>query len=371
MADPFTSEASMKAILPTLSKLLLQWYKAHARELPWRQNRDPYRIWISEVMLQQTTVAAVVPFYEKFMNRFPHLKSLAQAPVEDVLQYWAGLGYYSRARNLHKSAIHLQKRGGFPKTAAELLELPGFGPYTSRAVSSLAFGEAVGVLDGNVIRILSRVFNAPIEHWKTPGKLHLQNLADQFAQSGPSAELNQAMMELGATVCTPKNPACLICPWMQKCEARKANAVSKLPLAKPRREQETWIWSVELFEKQDQFLLVKPETTPVLKKQWIFPGEFTQTRQKPKDFAFKHSITHHNIYIRIQKILKWRALKAKDQKWVPASELSSVNPSSMLQKVLQHARSPLSSPDALKKPTRLKSRKANHSSVPPLKSARN
>ena len=140
---------------------LITWYKENKRDLPWRNpqgsrgSKDPYRIWISEVMLQQTTVTAVIPFYEKFMNRFPKVQDLAQAKIEDVYEYWAGLGYYSRARNLHKAA-QMFAENGFPKTAAELIEYPGLGPYTSRAIASLAFGEKVGVLDGNVIRVLSR-----------------------------------------------------------------------------------------------------------------------------------------------------------------------------------------------------------------------
>jgi A/G-specific adenine glycosylase len=210
---------------PIESRNLIDWYRGIRRDLPWRKDRDPYRIWISEVMLQQTTVVAVIPFYEKFLKRFPTLKDLAISPVEDVLEYWAGLGYYSRARNLHKSSQVLHVNG-FPKTAAELLELPGFGPYTARAVSSLAFDEKTGVLDGNVIRILSRKFGRSVEWWKPKGRNELQEIADALAQTEHSADLNQGMMELGATICTPAKPACLLCPWQRSCLARRRGRIA-------------------------------------------------------------------------------------------------------------------------------------------------
>src|SRR6185312_12760226 len=159
---------------------LLEWYRANRRELPWRASRDPYRIWISETMLQQTTTTAVIPFFERFVARFPDLKALAQSTEAEVLEMWSGLGYYSRARNLHKAAQALVARGGFPQTHEELAEFPGFGPYTARSVASLAFDQAVGVVDGNVIRVLSRCEGEDWEWWRPNVRQQIQNRADAW-----------------------------------------------------------------------------------------------------------------------------------------------------------------------------------------------
>lgn len=285
-------------------------------------------------MLQQTTVVAVIPFYERFLSRFPDVKTLAKSPLEEVLEAWAGLGYYSRARNLHKAAQQIADQG-FPKKAAELLELSGFGPYTSRAVASLAFDEAVGVLDGNVIRVLSRVMGISSKWWTTKDREVLQNLSDEIAQHGPPHLMNQGLMELGATICTPHSPACLLCPWSQSCVARNENKVSKLPLKKPRKESEVWIWKPVVLKKKDKLALVKNNYVPFLKGQWIFPGTAKKALLKPKKYDVKHSITHHEIYIAIQDSLESKDLQKKAIQWVSEKELKKINPSSMLQKVLQ------------------------------------
>ena len=215
---------------------LQTWYEKNKRPLPWRQNKNPYFIWISETMLQQTTTAAVVPFFERFISRFPTLNSLAHAKESEVVEAWAGLGYYSRARNLHKSSKILNELKEFPKSYEELIELPGFGPYTSRSVSSIAFSQSVGVLDGNVIRILTRKHNLNIEWWKTKERRVLQDLADQYVKDKESSVINQALMELGATVCTPKNPKCILCPWLKSCEAKKNKTIDELPVKKAKKE---------------------------------------------------------------------------------------------------------------------------------------
>ena len=244
---------------------LINWYVQNRRELPWRKHKDAYKIWISEVMLQQTTVAAVVPYYEKFISRFPTVHILAKAKEEDVLEHWAGLGYYSRARNLHRSAQHLSK-SGFYKTAAELIELPGFGPYTSRAVASIAFNEPVGVLDGNVIRVLSRRFGLKLDWWNTKEKQILQNLSDQLAATKKNSEINQGLMELGASICTPKKPLCLLCPWKKRCVSFAKGIVESLPLPKPKVNFEIWHWTLKPHLKNDFIHLTPNATTPFLKK---------------------------------------------------------------------------------------------------------
>lgn len=298
--------------------------------MPWRENKDPYRIWLSEVMLQQTTVAAVIPFYERFLKTFPKIENLAKAPEGEVLQAWAGLGYYSRARNLHKASKILAEKG-FPKTAAELLELPGFGPYTSAAVASIAFGDPSGVLDGNVIRVLTRFYGLHVDWWNTVARKDLQARADAFAKAGQPDEINQAMMELGATVCTPSSPACLICPWAKDCVARETNQITNLPRPKPRRASEIWIWSPTVHLRGSKVGLALNETGPVLKNQWIFPGKFEKATKKPKKFDARHGITHHDLYIQIQQN---SAKPTGTLKWVNLPELTQVTPSQILQKVL-------------------------------------
>jgi A/G-specific adenine glycosylase len=317
---------------------LVEWYRGVRRELPWRKNRDPYRIWISEVMLQQTTVQAVIPYYEKFLKRFPLLESLATSPVEDVLEYWAGLGYYSRARNLHKSAQALHEKG-FPKTYRELIEFPGFGPYTARAVSSLAFDEKTGVLDGNVIRVLSRMYGMAVEYWKPAGRDQLQTIADHLAQTEAPADLNQGMMELGATVCTPLSPACLLCPWRDRCVARREDRIEELPLKKPRRAREIWLWSPVISVKKGSVYLEPNSYAPFLKGHLLPPGSVKRLNAKPKSFAFKGTVTHHDIFVSVAKSpsTKTSPKTAKEGKWVALSNLKRDVPVSLIRKAIDAA----------------------------------
>ncbi len=332
-ASETAGNPDMKLLAASLANGLVIWYRDHKRDLPWRLSRNPYRIWISEVMLQQTTVAAVIPFYERFLKTFPTVQSLASAPLEKVLTLWSGLGYYSRARNLHKAAIALAARKDFPRTAAELEELPGLGPYTSRAIASLAFDQNVGVLDGNVIRVLCRVLGLEVEYWKPRGRDELQKWADALAQHPQPADLNQGMMELGATVCTPQSPVCLLCPWNENCVARAEGRVATLPLKKPRKDFEIWCWHPQIVMRENRVALVQNPDLPFLKGQWVFPGTIEQVKKKPKDFDLRHGITHHQIYIQLQESPR-KKLHEKDVKWCSIPELSSINPSILLQKVL-------------------------------------
>ncbi|MFP5518525.1 MAG: A/G-specific adenine glycosylase [Bdellovibrionia bacterium] len=315
-------------------KLLIKWYNANKRNLPWRQNKDPYRIWLSEVMLQQTTVVAVIPYFERFLLRFPNIQSLAAAEVHEVEEAWAGLGYYSRARNLHKAAIELSKID-FPKTWQELIQLPGFGPYTSRAVSSIAFQEKVGVIDGNVIRVLTRYLGLKWKWWEPQWRDKLQEISDRFAELGEADSVNQGLMELGATVCTPQSPTCMMCPWLKSCKAHQEDLIEKLPLKKVRRKPEVWIWHVDLVQnRQKELGLVVNDYLPFLKGKPVFPGRIYQSEKKPTQFDLKHSITHHNIYVLIQ---KGKVSTKKKYQWSSAENLKKLNPSSALQKILRVA----------------------------------
>jgi len=320
---------------------LLEWYSVHQRKLPWRYTGvsktkskvDPYKVWISEVMLQQTTVVAVIPYYEKFLKRFPTLQDLATSSIEEVLELWAGLGYYSRARNLHKAA-QLLSQNHFPKTAEELIQYPGFGPYTSRAVASISFNDPVGVLDGNVIRVLCRRYGLDIPWWNTDMKSFLQNLSDLFAQQGNPSEINQALMELGATVCTPQKPICLLCPIKKDCIAKSTNTIESLPLKKARRQKEIWIWKPEVHIRKNQIALTQEHDAPFLKKTFIFPGKFVKNETAPLQFLIKHNITHHEIYVQPTVNKSGSKQQSFSWKWVEMDELAKINPSSLLKKTL-------------------------------------
>ncbi len=221
-------------------KNLLAWFTQFQRDLPWRKNKDPYRVWLSEIMLQQTRVAAVIPYYERFLARFPTVNSLAEAQQEEVLRLWSGLGYYSRARNLQKAAqqIVAQHAGIFPMAADDALELPGIGAYTAAAILSIAYDKQLAVLDGNVARVLARLEAIQGDLRAGSQWQRLQHLADMLLDPQLSGDWNQAMMELGATVCTPRSPQCLLCPIQEFCQARKLGLVDAIPEKRRKRATE-------------------------------------------------------------------------------------------------------------------------------------
>jgi len=223
--------------LLTFRKQLLGWFLQFRRDLPWRRTGDPYRIWLSEIMLQQTRVAAVIPYYERFLSRFPNIEALATAPEDDVLRYWSGLGYYSRARNLQKAAqqIVAEHAGKFPTELRNVLALPGIGNYTAAAILSIGFNKKYAVLDGNVARVLARLGAVRDDVRESRRWRKLQESADTYLDKDSPGDWNQALMELGATLCTPKSPQCLLCPAMQFCEGRKLGIAESLPETRKKR----------------------------------------------------------------------------------------------------------------------------------------
>jgi A/G-specific adenine glycosylase len=214
-----------------IASRLLAWYRAGHRDLPWRRTRDPYAIWVSEIMLQQTQVATVIPYYLRFMERFPTVEALAVAPEDEVLGHWAGLGYYSRARHLQRGAREVLARhaGRIPATVDALLHLPGIGRYTAGAIASIAFQQTAPILDGNVIRVLCRLYGLRGDPKRAPLHGRLWELAESLIPEGDSGDFNQALMELGATVCTPASPRCVGCPLAERCEARRLGLQEALP----------------------------------------------------------------------------------------------------------------------------------------------
>ncbi|MFC5066693.1 A/G-specific adenine glycosylase [Flaviflagellibacter deserti] len=226
---------------------LLAWYDRHRRRLPWRagpgERADPYRVWLSEIMLQQTTVVAAGPYFLKFLDRFPDVRALAAAPLDDVLRLWAGLGYYARARNLHACAKAVVERHGgmFPDSEDALLDLPGIGAYTAAAISAIAFDRRATVVDGNVERVVTRLY--AIEDELPRAKAIIKKYAEPLTPSNRPGDFAQAMMDLGATICTPKKPACTLCPWIDPCEARKLGLQETFPrkAAKAERPSRTGV----------------------------------------------------------------------------------------------------------------------------------
>jgi A/G-specific adenine glycosylase len=266
------------AQLKTFQKRLLRWFRAHKRDLPWRASRDPYRIWVAEVMLQQTRIAAVMPYYDRFLKELPDVESLADVPITEVLKLWSGLGYYSRARNLHRAAkkIVAQHNGKFPRTLDSALELPGIGTYTAAAVLSIAYDVPLGVVDGNVARVLARLrairgdLRAP-RRWS-----ELANTAQNWLARDAPGDWNQALMELGEVVCTPQIPRCAICPVSKYCRAYKLGLTQKIPAPRIKRKTEhIKIAAAILRDARGRTILVKDPGAHdhvLFSRMWQFPA---------------------------------------------------------------------------------------------------
>jgi A/G-specific adenine glycosylase len=270
--------------LSEFRKELLGWFRQFQRDLPWRRTKDPYRIWLSEIMLQQTRVAAVIPYYERFLERFPDVWALAEAPQEEVLRLWSGLGYYSRGRNLQRAAQMIVARhsGVFPQTEQEVLALPGIGRYTAAAILSIAFGARHAVLDGNVARVLARLDAVQGDLRDAARWQALQESADGLLDPKSPSDWNQGMMELGAVICTPRSPQCLLCPVSKFCRARQLGLAESLPeKRKLRSRTEITLAAAVLLDPRGRTLLLPPpdglrqatheEVAALVSKMWHFP----------------------------------------------------------------------------------------------------
>ena len=253
---------------------LLEWYRAHRRDLPWRAETDPYRIWISEVMLQQTQVTTVIPYYQRFLEKFPAIETLAAALLEEVLKSWEGLGYYSRARNLHKAAGEIVKKhaGQLPASYARLRALPGFGDYTAGAVASIAFGEVVPAVDGNVKRVIARLFALASDINRAPAAQQLRAIAGGLVDPVAPGDWNQAIMELGATVCLPKSPKCLLCPLNDLCEGRLQGLEQELPVKPVKKALPHYDVTAAVIRQDGRVLIAQRPLEGMLGGLWEFPG---------------------------------------------------------------------------------------------------
>jgi A/G-specific adenine glycosylase len=257
-----------------MTRDLLDWYAEAQRDLPWRHTRDAYRIWVSEVMLQQTQVRTVIPYYERFLARFPDVTSLAKAPLDDVLKLWEGLGYYARARNLHAAARELvaNHKARVPHDPDRFGALPGVGAYIRAAVTSIAFARPLAVVDGNVKRVLARAFGVEEAVDRPLGARAIQVLADQLLDRNEPGNFNQALMELGALVCRPANPDCLQCPWSHACVARAEGSPENYPRKAPRRAVPTAHIAIGVVARRGRVLITRRAESAMLGGLWEFPG---------------------------------------------------------------------------------------------------
>jgi A/G-specific adenine glycosylase len=281
--------------------VLGDWFVRNRRNLPWRTPvgvlRDPWKTLVSEVMSQQTRLEVVVPRFLKWMNLFPTPSALARASEEAVLSAWAGLGYYSRARNLRRAAIQVTENG-WPRTTVELGKLPGLGPYTAAAVASLAFGERVAMVDGNVIRVLSRLRALATDPRSTSGARKIAELARIWVSDGDAGLWNEATMELGATVCTPRNPDCPNCPLSDLCRAAALGEPEKFPTPKPRAETVRIRRASLVVQGPDGILLRRAAQDELLRGLWILPAEGDHPDLKVSGMSWgevRHSITRHDV----------------------------------------------------------------------------
>ena len=337
---------------------LLQWYDRHRRVLPWRaragERPDPYRVWLSEVMLQQTTARAVAPYYARFLERFPTVAQLAAAPLDDVLKLWAGLGYYARARNLHACARAVIERhdGRFPDTEQALLTLPGIGAYTAAAIAAIAFDRHASPVDGNIERVIARLFAVEDE---LPGaKPRVRALAVLLTPQLRAGDFAQAMMDLGATICTPKRPACAICPWVHACAARARGDQESFPRKQPKRTGELRRGAAFVALRADGRILLRTRAaagllggmTEVPTTEWAQDfDDLTALRDAPSmkvewrrvPGTVTHTFTHFPLELVVYAAqVPARTRAPRGMRWVALNELPETALPSVMRKVISH-----------------------------------
>jgi A/G-specific adenine glycosylase len=274
---------------------LLRWYDAKRRDLPWRRTQDPYQIWVSEIMLQQTRAQAVIPYYETFLDRFPTAAVLARASEEEVLACWSGLGYYSRARNLHKAARSMD--GAFPREYSAIRQLPGVGDYTAAAIASIAFGLPHAAVDGNVMRVIARVTNDAADTGSANTRTRFQQIARQWLDTRRPGAFNQAVMELGATVCLPRTPQCPLCPVVSLCEGRLRGRESQLPVKLRRKAPESIDAVLVIAERRGRILFwQRAADARRMAGFWELPTpkQLPELQSARVLGSFRHTITHHH-----------------------------------------------------------------------------
>ena len=324
---PNLIQANFSGKIAAIRRALGRWYDRNRRDLPWRRTRDPYAIWISEIMLQQTRVAAVIPYYEKFLAVFPDAAALAAAPEDRVLAMWAGLGYYSRARNLRESAGKIAANCGFPRDFESIRKLPGVGDYTAAAISSIAFGLPHAAVDGNVRRVIVRLLNDDAAD--VP-----ENARRLLDQNNPG-RWNQAVMELGATICLPRDPRCGECPIAKFCEARKNGAQASIPSKRLKPVPERLERTLLIIRARGRILLTP---SPRVRGFWDLPEHVAGVDPGPKLGAFRHTITHRHYKFLVFKALpigKRFVASRKLYRWVELQKIDEIALSTTAKKALR------------------------------------
>lgn len=330
------------------ARLVLDWYALHARDLPWRSRRDPYAVWIAEIMLQQTRVETVIPYYQRWMQRFPSLEVLAEADQQEVLQIWEGLGYYSRARNLHRAAQIAAARygGNLPPNRRELESLPGIGRYTSAAIASIAFGADEPALDGNIRRVIARVFDLEIPASSPEGQARILSLLKDNLPSGRAGDFNQALMDLGALICVPRRPKCGLCPLEGMCRAHALGVEGQRPVAARRGSIPHHTVAAAVIRRGGLVLIARRPPEGLLGGMWEFPGGKVEPgeelapalrREIHEELGveicvdqelgvFRHAYTHYRVTLHAFycTLLKGepRALEASELRWIAPAELA-------------------------------------------------
>lgn len=334
-------------MLSEVSRRLLAWYRQSARKLPWRGSRDAYAVWVSEIMLQQTRVETVIPYFERWMERFPSLRALAEASEQDVLRLWEGLGYYSRARNLHRAAQQVveQYGGQVPPGRADLQSLPGVGAYTAGAIASMAFGLDEAALDGNIRRVLARVFNLDLPARSPAGERRLWELAREHLPPGQAGDYNQAWMDLGATLCTPQKPACLVCPLAEVCQAHALGVEEQRPILPEKAAVPHHTVTAAVIRRDGLVLIARRPSSGLLGGLWEFPGGKLEPGESLPDCLmreireelatsvqvgaeigiFKHAYTHFKVTLHAFECElagpEPRAIGASELAWVGVGDL--------------------------------------------------
>jgi A/G-specific adenine glycosylase len=315
--------------LSHLARRIESWFARHQRPLPWRRRYEPYRVWVSEVMLQQTRMEVVLPYFAKFVKRFPTLRALAKASEEEVLAAWSGLGYYRRARMLHAAARAAE--GVVPRTVGELMALPGVGRYTAGAIASIAFNERAPIVDGNVARVLARIFGDEEDPWTR---------AEALVQAcGKPRDLNQGLMELGALICTPRDPSCLLCPLRADCATRG----DALPRAKPKKETRALRIALYLITDRRGRVLMRRESGPLMNAMFHLPhGDTSLLSGQPLAVApgallgtFRHTITNRRIEFVVHAA---NARASNGYEWIDPKEMHEVPHPSYVRKALRMSR---------------------------------
>ncbi len=350
---------------PPIAEALLAWYDRHRRRLPWRagpgERADPYRVWLSEIMLQQTTVATVGPYFERFLERWPTVQALAEAPLDRVLQQWAGLGYYARARNLHKCAVVVASDHGgrFPDSEEGLLQLPGIGAYTAAAIAAIAFDRSANVVDGNVERVISRLH---AEETPLPAaKPRLKALAAQHVPERRAGDYAQALMDLGATVCTPRKPKCVLCPLVHECQARRLGIQEELPRRAEKAQKPTRHGMAFVLQRADGAILLRRRAEKgLLGGMMEVPSSAWEPRQRSDAELMqaapvaaewnelpglvRHTFTHFHLELRVCAGL-WRGSPPNlDGSFVALDALGGEALPTVMRKIVDHAMAHLARP---------------------------